>query len=1246
MKILAIRGKNLASLASEFEIDFRLEPLASTGLFAICGPTGAGKSTLLDALSLALYDATPRLAKASGKGVGLPDVRDDTISPSDPRTLLRRGASEGFAEVDFVGNDGIELRARWSVRRARGKSEGKLQNAEISLLRLSDMQPIGNLKSEVLIEIQTRLGLTFQQFTRAVLLAQNEFFAFLKADDNERASLLETLTGTNTYTGISVRAFVRAKAEQEAWERLQEQLADQKPLEAEAHQQLEHESNEAGKAAGDLEKQKAEREGHLGWYTVLEQHTRAEQKAQAEVARTLAEKKAAEPRLAQFIRIEYVQNANPFVTELDRVSAEVKKSRNNVKHAEQQLTAASKVSQDAEAVLTTAKQTVTAAEHARTKVSADLDRAKNLDARIETLLPAHTQVKNNHTAAQKADSEAIMNLKAKKAELDTANHQLNDTGDWLTRNNRLQLLAEGWSRWDMLFSQAEKALSELEAADKALVAAKQDEVEKNKTVSDAAAHHKTVETALHEAEAQHEAAVQSLVRFDPETMAASRKVHDSRRDRLTAAEQLWQELVVKLSRKAGVERTAGEQQAAIKKADAALSAALESKPACTAALEQAARSLKTAQIACTENVETLRDALEENSPCPVCGATNHPYAIQNPQYHVVLDSLKDEVNHRSQEVKEIERREATQKAIIEQSRALITAHENELGVLSAAIQIDTAAWVAHPVAAELHDIAQEQQQDWFTAQRKAVQDQLTALAKDEDDYRSATKAKNDSQARLDLVHPQYLAAQQAESVAKAALEQELLSGKVKSEKRNDIAIRLETALTEIDVAFSGKDWRKEWHLNQAGFHQQQKKQADLWVTKREIADELQIEIGKFETEVKGLNDAAIKATDQFRNLSKAFEQADGDLKEIQKERQGLFAGRNVAEVEGEFAKAIEAAKTRQQTLEQSSQDALAGQARAVEAKRQARESLDMQERMLQTADQALAGWIVDYNLIHADGEPLNLAQLRVLVAFDGEWIYRERNELQKLDIAIERASAVLKERQEQREKHEQACPTHDAVEVVQEALKDIIAKLEIVKARALELGLLIRLDDERLQKSAALLEEISLQEVKTRLWAQLNELIGSADGKKFRNYAQQFTLDVLLGYANRHLTGLSRRYRLERVKHTLALLVVDQDMGDEKRSVHSLSGGESFLVSLALALGLASLSSNRVRVESLFIDEGFGSLDAETLVVAIDALDNLQSQGRKVGVISHVQEMTERIGTQIQVKRMSGGQSRVEVVSV
>lgn len=172
---------------------------------------------------------------------------------------------------------------------------------------------------------------------------------------------------------------------------------------------------------------------------------------------------------------------------------------------------------------------------------------------------------------------------------------------------------------------------------------------------------------------------------------------------------------------------------------------------------------------------------------------------------------------------------------------------------------------------------------------------------------------------------------------------------------------------------------------------------------------------------------------------------------------------------------------------------------------------------------------------------------------------------------------------------------------------------------------------------------VEKQSATSRIWSQLSELIGSSDGKKFCNFAQQLTLDVLLGYANRHLESLARRYRLVRITDSLGLMVVDQEMGDEVRSVHSLSGGESFLVSLGLALGLASLSSHRVRVESLFIDEGFGSLDAESLNVAMEALDNLQALGRKVGGISHVKEMTERIGTRIQIRRQAGGVSKLVI---
>ncbi|MHC4514516.1 MAG: SbcC/MukB-like Walker B domain-containing protein, partial [Planctomycetota bacterium] len=156
---------------------------------------------------------------------------------------------------------------------------------------------------------------------------------------------------------------------------------------------------------------------------------------------------------------------------------------------------------------------------------------------------------------------------------------------------------------------------------------------------------------------------------------------------------------------------------------------------------------------------------------------------------------------------------------------------------------------------------------------------------------------------------------------------------------------------------------------------------------------------------------------------------------------------------------------------------------------------------------------------------------------------------------------------------------------------------------------------------------------------------GSRDGARFRVFAQSLTLDVLLQTANRHLAELAPRYQLMRVPgHDLDLQVVDLDMAEEIRSVHSLSGGETFLVSLALALALASLSAHETPVESLFIDEGLGTLDTQTLDIALSTLDALQASGRKVGLISHVAGTAERIGVQVRVSPTGGGRSRVEVL--
>lgn len=205
MKILSIRGENLASLTGEFVLDFREAPLADAGLFAITGPTGAGKSTLLDALCLGLYGSYPRL-ETTGREKTL-DVAGDEIAADSVNNVMSRGKGSCAAIVEFEGVDGEEYRASWRLRRAKEKPDGKLQAPARELVRLRDALVVADKVRDVDERVKALTGLTFEQFRRTCLLAQGQFDSFLRADGGERSKLLERVTGAEIYTQISVKVF-------------------------------------------------------------------------------------------------------------------------------------------------------------------------------------------------------------------------------------------------------------------------------------------------------------------------------------------------------------------------------------------------------------------------------------------------------------------------------------------------------------------------------------------------------------------------------------------------------------------------------------------------------------------------------------------------------------------------------------------------------------------------------------------------------------------------------------------------------------------------------------------------------------------------------------------------------------------------------------------------------------------------------------------------------------------------------
>ncbi len=1291
MKILAIRGKNLASLAGEFVVDFQQEPLASCCLFAISGPTGAGKSTLLDALCLALYDDTPRLTKAGSKGVSLPDVGDKTTAPQDTRNLLRRGSSEAYAQVDFIGNDQQAWRATWSVRRAGGKSNGSLQKIAMSLQSLPGLDMIGGSKiSEVKADIVQRIGLNFEQFTRAVLLAQNEFSAFLKADDNERGALLEQLTGSRIYSQISKRAFQREKAENITLQQYQAQLAGSPSQNPEQRAALEQQLRSALENIALQEQQKQALEQALEWQKQQEKLLQSEQQAQASLQHSREQAQDDSHRRDYLAQVESVQSARPLLAECQRIQADISQQQQQIGRHEYALQQTEKNHAAADMALNDARHAWQIAEQTQQQAAPTLDLAKALDAQLDTARPAHQQLGSQTREMQAAYQAAQQKHAAKQSALQQAQQRQQTGSAWLAEHRHWETLATSWPRWDTLFNQAGDIAKEQTKNQQQRKIALEQIGQLQESNAAAKAQLQTATSLLDEAQQQRQAAVSRLEQINIPALLANKQAAETRREQLAQASGLWHSLEQHLKLNKEQQQQSLALQTQLDDAERQLQALATEKAAIHARLAQAERAEKLAQAACSKNVEDLRATLEAEQACPVCGACNHPYTDSkdnnqdnnqdnsNHRLHTLLHSLQAEVAHCRAQQQAHWQQSATNSTIADGSRSQLQVLQQQIHTSGNAILTARAAWEQHPIAAEMlaNNIADGNASlPWLEQQSQSIKTHLLDLAQQEHTWREASHAKDQAQNRFELAFKQQAEQQQTANHVANQLTQAFIANDNATAKCLDAAKRLALTLAALQGAFdppgTAQDldepgsWQANWRTDPAQFHQLCQLQAQQWQTAHEQQHQSQMQIDTLGLELRNMQETLGRLLAETQQMETRHNASQADLNAKQSTRQSLFEGQTVQQVETALAKALSQAKHALDTQTLAHQQHQLQLQSNKQALAQARQQYDAHHQALEKAALALEHWILQANSEQATEDDLfarsalNMAQLHKLLAHDEDWRQNELAHRQQQEQAVRNAATVLHERQNQIKNHQAQAPhwptlmqhineANDGaattpMQQLQHALQSLAAERQAAQTRLSEYQLTLAQDDERRRQAAATLAKIEQQTAVHRVWAQLNELIGSADGKKFRNAAQQFTLEVLLGYANHHLAQLSRRYRLERIKDTLALMVLDQDMGDELRSVHSLSGGESFLVSLALALGLASLSSNRVRVESLFIDEGFGSLDADTLRVAMDALDGLQSLGRKVGVISHVQEMTERIAVKVLVQRAPGGKSSIVV---
>ncbi|WP_048712826.1 AAA family ATPase [Cardiobacterium hominis] len=953
MRIHTIRLANLNALTGTWEIDLD-HPAYNDNIYALTGPTGAGKTTILDAISLALYGRTPRLARIGKAG----------------NEIMSRHSGTCHAEITFSTRTG-RYRSHWSQHRARRKAGGELQNPKHELADAESGELLATGLKDVAAAIERLTGMDYQRFTRAMLLAQGDFAAFLRAAPDERAPLLEQITGTEIYSRISIAVHERLRDALEQQRQLATETAGITPLDAATH-------------------------------TALTQESAALQKQLAALATRQQQTAAALAR---------AQNIAELTAELARL--------------DEQHTA----HQAALARFAPERERLAAAQSAAL-LDADY-------ARLDTLRRAQQQ---NSRALAALDEQAPALARAHE----TANQAL--TAASARVHSEKQRLAAAQPRWQ-----------QTRAYDHTL----RHQREQLATLEQRVAAHTAAQTALAAAEKHAAAARENSARAD----------------------------------------------VARKKTETALAAHLQGRLLREYRAEKDNILRELAYHQRIADLEQQRAHLHDGEPCPLCGATEHPYASE-------LPAQPDDLTTRLEALD----------TYIKRAETLNEQHENAQRALA-------------------------------SAREKQQQTENTLALAAEKARNSAVHAEQ--HAALQQTYAQTLAARQALLANRDPDAEETAQQRAIAEAEAAMEKARDTCQTAQTAAAANQQQRAQLHARLTAQQQELQTAEQQFAAALGMCSEIAAPSPAGRSPQRGRDGEGVDDVPCAPKIS-TFSISDHPHSNTSSRAATTFPDEA----------AWQAAR-----LPAATREALTRQAAA----------LDQQTLTLHTRQQDRAA---------------RLASLTAQSTDDPD-------------------TATLQARQEAdehtRQQHQQTLAAN----------QHRLAEHERARERL-----------------AAQQQAIAKQAAETRRWQNLHELIGAADGKKYRNYAQSLTFASVIAQANRQLVQLSDRYLLTAdPARPLELNIIDNYQGGETRSAKNLSGGESFIVSLALALGLAQMSGENMQIDTLFLDEGFGTLDEETLDSALETLAQLRTHGKHIGIISHVAALTERIATRIQITPQNGGNS-------
>ncbi len=1241
MRILNIRFRNLNSLAGEWEIDLTAPEYESSGIFAITGPTGAGKSTILDAICLALYGRTPRLKRVSKGG----------------NDIMTRHTGDCMAEVTFRTSHG-KYRCVWTQHCARRKAGGELQPPRHVLFDEGGAALASKL-GDVAAMIETLTGMDYARFTQSTLLAQGSFASFLLAEADERADLLEQITGTSLYSDISRHVYGRCRDEQAMLSELNARLGQCRALTDEEEAVLDERRGQLGAQLSALDTKEGELLKALDIVHARQALERDRQQLdqEQEALRAQSEAFAADrQRLADSRRaLAFAGSCSALAalrTEQERDEAQAGEARASLPALRENADACSRNAEAARLELGREKEALAALQLLLKDVrAADTElaaRQRSLAAQERACEEARTrcaQAEQARSAAEKACAELTRRHGEEQAWLrahegDAAltaqlpgleeqyRHMEQRAEHMVSRQARIKTVLEGIGR-------NEERSAELHASHERILAERADFV-------------RQMEEKARERDALLEGRTPSDWRTEKEALER-RQLLLGKAAELVRLRSAHLERCAALAQAQALEQRASEQEqqklADLQSRHAALCARQEVLEETLALLEK------------VRGFEEERLHLRDGQACPLCGSSHHPYALGN----VPAPDEKREALRlcRKERAAADEARQTVLASLAARRRSMehLDAQEQERRSEAEACrrELDTTLSALYPALDAVLTGKAACSGMTLDADESAV---LAALTRD--DTPALLAALTGTQAHC----AEMLAHHAAVLHGLDGLEQGLAAMRSQLEHIDAEAVSTAGDLARLEQGLAVR--RAELQ------HLRQEQDSELAMLEQAL-EETRLRLLTFGASALTLDDVR----EALRSLAMRRESHDRHLQNEAQLRADLAGaeqrlnacGENLMAAQSASASAAEAVLVLREgcrtVLEQrralfGDDDADAREAEAqarVEAQEHKAEELirqhDCAAKVAAEAETRLS--TVDARLAER-GPRIHALQAALHARLEAEGFSSEAQCLalclpEDEQRALEQKAAVLDENAaalaaRQRENERRLAETPDAPAAALDELEAAHSALKQERAAAqAERGALEqRLKDsaEEKRRSAELLLQKEAQEKICRRWDALSDLIGSADGKKYRTYAQGLTFRMLIRCANSQLAAMSDRYTLvQDPEAPLALCVIDRYQADIVRTSRNLSGGESFLVSLSLALGLARMASRTVSVDSVFLDEGFGTLDEEALNMALEMLSSLRQQGKTIGLISHVAAIRERLGVRIQVEPDGGGRSRL-----